>query len=79
MKSEVEGGIKCEHCGIELMNAAITNAKIAELDGLIVHKNTKTTLMTDLSNKEQSFVQLKKEFDDYKKGTKINGYEKNIR
>ena len=67
LKSSVEGGIKCEHCGIELMNAAITNAKIAELDGLIVQKNTKTTLMTDLSIKEQSFVQLKKEFDEYEK------------
>jgi DNA repair exonuclease SbcCD ATPase subunit len=67
LKSSVEGGIKCEHCGIELMNAAITNAKIAELDGLIVQKNTKTTLMTDLSNKEQSFVRLKKEFDEYEK------------
>ena len=67
LKSSVEGGIKCEHCGIELMNAAITNSKIAELDGLIVQKNTKTTLMTDLSNKEQSFVKLKKEFDEYEK------------
>ena len=67
LKSEVEGGIKCEHCGIELMNAAITNSKIAELDGLIVQKTTKTTLMTELSVKEQSFVQLKKEFDEYEK------------
>ena len=67
LKSSVEGGIKCEHCGIELMNAAITNSKIAELDGLIVQKNTKTTLMTDLSNKEQSFVKLKREFDEYEK------------
>jgi DNA repair exonuclease SbcCD ATPase subunit len=71
LKSEVEGGIKCEHCGIELMNAAITNAKIAELDGLIVHKITKTTLMQDLSRKEQSFVQLKKEFDEYEKNKLI--------
>ncbi len=67
LKSSVEGGIKCEHCGIELMNAAITNAKIAELDGFIVQKTTKTTLMTDLSDKEKSFVQLKKEFDEYEK------------
>ena len=67
LKSSVEGGIKCEHCGIELMNATITNAKIAELDGLIVQKTTKTTLMQDLSRKEQSFVQLKKEFDEYEK------------
>jgi DNA repair exonuclease SbcCD ATPase subunit len=71
LKSSVEGGIKCEHCGIELMNAAITNSKIAELDGLIVQKNTKTTLMNDLSNKEQSFVQLKKEFDEYEKNKLI--------
>jgi len=67
LKSEVDGGIKCEHCGIELMNATITNAKIAELDGLIVQKTTKTTFMQDLSRKEQSFVQLKKEFDEYEK------------
>ena len=67
LKSEVEGGIKCAHCGIELMNAAITNSKIAELDGLIVQKTTKTTLMTELSVKEQSFVKLKKEFDEYEK------------
>jgi DNA repair exonuclease SbcCD ATPase subunit len=67
LKSEVEGGIKCEHCGIELMNAAITNAKIAELDGFIRRKEQKTKLMTDLSIKEQGFVQLKKEFDEYEK------------
>jgi DNA repair exonuclease SbcCD ATPase subunit len=67
LKSEVEGGIKCEHCGIELMNATITNAKIAELDGYIMHKDEKTKLMQVLSDKEQSFVQLKKEFDEYEK------------
>ncbi len=67
LKSSVEGGIKCEHCGIELMNAAITNAKIAELDGYIHQKEEKTKLMTDLSDKEKGFVQLKKEFDEYEK------------
>jgi DNA repair exonuclease SbcCD ATPase subunit len=67
LKSEVEGGIKCGHCGIELMNASITNAKIAELDGYITHKDQKEGLMRDLSDKEQSFVKLKKEFDEYEK------------
>lgn len=67
LKSEVEGGIKCAHCGIELMNAAITNSKIAELDGFIRHKGEKTKLMQDLTDKEQSFVKLKKEFDEYEK------------
>ena len=67
LKSEVEGGIKCEHCGIELMNAAITNAKIAELDGYIRQKTEKEGLMQVLTDKEQSFVKLKKEFDEYEK------------
>ena len=71
LKSSVEGGIKCEHCGIELMNAAITNAKIAELDGYIRQKTEKEGLMKDLSNKEQAFVQLKKEFDEYEKNKLI--------
>jgi len=67
LKSSVEGGIKCEHCGIELMNAAITNAKIAELDGYNQQKTQKDGLMQELTIKEQSFVQLKKEFDEYEK------------
>ena len=79
LKSSVEGGIKCEHCGIELMNAAITNAKIAELDGYILQKEQKTTLMQDLSDKEQSYVKLKKEFDEYEKNKLIKEkYELNI-
>ena len=71
LKSSVEGGIKCEHCGIELMNAAITNAKIAELDGYIRHKDQKEGLMLVLTSKEQSFVQLKKDFDEYEKNKLI--------
>ena len=71
LKSSVEGGIKCEHCGIELMNAAITNSKISELDGLILHKEQKEGLMKDLNIKEQGFVQLKKEFDEYEKNKLI--------
>ena len=71
LKSSVEGGIKCEHCGIELINAAITNAKIAELDGYIMQKDEKTKLMQDLISKEQGFVKLKKEFDEYEKNKLI--------
>ena len=71
LKSSVEGGIKCEHCGIELMNATITNAKIAELDGLIMQKTQKEVLMQDLIGKERGFTQLKKEFDEYEKNKLI--------
>ena len=71
LKSSVEGGIKCEHCGIELMNAAITNAKIGELAGFITHKGLLEGLMQELTSKEQGFVQLKKEFDEYEKNKLI--------
>ena len=67
LKSSVSGGIKCEHCGIELMNAAITQSRIAELDGLTLQKTSIQTLMQDLSDKEQAFVKLKKDFDEYEK------------
>lgn len=73
LKSSVSNGIKCEHCGIELMNAAITNAKISELDGFIVHKTEIERVLTDLSGKEKGFVQLKKEFDEYEKNKLIKG------
>lgn len=71
LKSSVEGGIKCEHCGIDLMDAAITNAKISELDGYMIEKEEKTKLMNDLSVKEQGFVKLKKDFDVYEKNKLI--------
>jgi DNA repair exonuclease SbcCD ATPase subunit len=71
LKSSVDGGIKCEHCGIDLMMASITQSKIAELDGYIMHKTQILGLMTDLSGKEQDFTQLKKEFDEYEKNKLI--------
>jgi DNA repair exonuclease SbcCD ATPase subunit len=71
LKSSVEGGIKCEHCGIELMNAAITNAKIAELDGYITQKDNIYTAMQVLTGIESTFVKLKKEFDEYEKNKLI--------
>lgn len=74
LKSSVSGGIKCEHCGIELMNAAITQSRIAELDGLTGQKTSIQGLMQDLSDKEQGFVKLKKDFDEYEKNKLV--YEK---
>ena len=71
LKSLVSNGIKCEHCGIELMNASITQSRIDELDGLIMYKTQIEGLMTDLSVKEQGFVQLKKDFDEYEKNKLI--------
>jgi len=71
LKSSVDGGIKCEHCGIDLMMASITQSKIAELDGYIMQRDQISGLMQVLSGKEQSFVRLKKEFDEYEKNKLI--------
>ena len=71
LQASVSGGIICEHCGIDLMNASITQAKINELAGLITHKDEITGLMQVLSDKEKGFVKLKKEFDEYEKNKLI--------
>ena len=71
LQSSVKGGIKCEHCGIELMNAAITQQKISELDGFITQRKVIEKLMSDLSSKEKEFVETKRQFDEYEKNKLI--------
>ena len=71
LKSEVKGGIKCEHCGIDLMNASITQKKISELAGFIKQKEEKEGLMTVLTGKEKGFVDIKRQFDEYEKNKLI--------
>jgi DNA repair exonuclease SbcCD ATPase subunit len=79
LAKSVSGGIKCEHCGIELLNAEITKAKLGELASYNEHYGQITDLMLDLSGKEKGFVQLKKEFDEYEKNKLIKEkYEVNI-
>ena len=71
LKSSVKGGIKCEHCGIDLMNASITQLKISELAGFITHRAHKEELMTVLTGKEKGFVDIKRQFDEYEKNKLI--------
>jgi DNA repair exonuclease SbcCD ATPase subunit len=71
LKSSVSDGIKCEHCGIELMNAAITQSKLSELDNLLTQNKSQKDLLDHLKTQEQSFTQLKKEFDEYEKNKLI--------
>jgi len=79
LQSSVSGGVICEHCGIDLMNASITQAKINELAGFITHKDEISGLMMVLSGKDESFVKLKKEFDEYEKNKLIKDkYELSI-
>lgn len=71
LKGSVSGGVKCEHCGIELMNAAITKSRIDELDKYVFQAEQCDILLSELDGKEKSFVQLKKEFDEYEKNKLI--------
>jgi len=71
LAKSVSGGIKCEHCGIELLNAEITKTKLSELASLNTQKDQIVELMNDLTGKEKQFVQLKKEFDEYEKNKLI--------
>lgn len=71
LKSSVDGGIKCEHCGIELMMASITQSKISELDGLRIEKKLAEDKINTLIDTESKYVRLKKEFDEYEKNKLI--------
>ena len=64
-------GIECEHCGIKLMDAAITKKKIGELDEWKEKVNSLNNQINELDKEEKSFVQLKKEFDDYERNKLI--------
>ena len=60
-------GIQCEHCGIKLMEAALTKKKIDEL-GDWENKVVKfSKQLEDLDGKEKSYTQLKKDFDEYER------------
>jgi DNA repair exonuclease SbcCD ATPase subunit len=79
LSKTVSGGMKCEHCGIDLMNAAITAAKLAEMDSLRNESKKFDEELVELNIKEKSFVQLKKDFDEYEKNKLIKEkYEANL-
>ena len=79
LSKTVSGGMKCEHCGIDLMNAAITAAKLAEMDSLRNESKKFEEELVELNIKEKSFVQLKKDFDEYEKNKLIREkYEANL-
>jgi exonuclease SbcC len=50
-----------------LANASLTAAKLAEMDSLQNQLKECVNIVLDLQNKEQSFVQLKKAFDEYER------------
>jgi DNA repair exonuclease SbcCD ATPase subunit len=64
-------GIQCEHCGIKLMEAELTKKKIDQLDGYKKLVKEFKEEISDYEKKEQSFTQLKKDFDEYERNKLI--------
>jgi DNA repair exonuclease SbcCD ATPase subunit len=64
-------GIQCEHCGIKLMEAALTKKKIDELSDWETKVDKLSKKWKDLDSKEKSYTQLKKDFDEYEKNKLI--------
>jgi DNA repair exonuclease SbcCD ATPase subunit len=64
-------GIQCGHCGIKLMEAALTKKKIDELKDWEKKVKDLEKEQAKLEKKEQSFTQLKKDFDEYERNKLI--------
>jgi DNA repair exonuclease SbcCD ATPase subunit len=64
-------GIQCEHCGIKLMEAALTKKKIDELGDCEKKVDKLSKQWKDLDLKEKSYTQLKKDFDEYERNKLI--------
>ena len=64
-------GIQCEHCGIKLMEAALTKKKIDELGDWEKKVDKLSKEWKTLDSKEKSYTQLKKDFDEYERNKLI--------
>jgi DNA repair exonuclease SbcCD ATPase subunit len=71
LAASVSGGIKCEHCGIELINAELTKARLGEKDELLLKIQQLESDIKSLDEKDKSYAQLKKDFDEYEKNKLI--------
>ena len=64
-------GIQCEHCGIKLLEAALTKKKIDELSDWEKKVDKLSKKWKDLDSKEKSYTQLKRDFDEYERNKLI--------
>ena len=66
-----EGGLQCQYCGIELGSSDYSDKKRKELDDLNIGISNSQILIEGYTKEEQSFVDLKKEFDQYERNKLI--------
>lgn len=64
-------GIKCQHCGIKLMEAELTKKKISEKEETQNNILKVSDEVEILEKEEKSYVQLKKDFDEYERNKLI--------
>ena len=66
-----EGGLECQYCGIVLAQSTYTENKKKELKTLISDVVEMLATVDLLTGKEKSFVELKKDFDQYERNKLI--------
>lgn len=66
-----EGGLQCQYCGIELGSSDYSEKRKRELDDLNTSISNSQILIEGYAKEEQSFVDLKKEFDLYERNKLI--------
>jgi DNA repair exonuclease SbcCD ATPase subunit len=66
-----EGGLQCQYCGIVLAQSEYTEKKKNELEDIKSGITVSTIQVSGLTEQEQSFVNLKKEFDLYERNKLI--------
>ncbi len=64
-------GIKCEHCGIKLIDAQYTKEKVSQKTELTKNTKTLNDELTKLNEVELNFIKIKKEFDEYERAKLI--------
>lgn len=62
-----DGGIECQYCGIVLAQSEYSEKRKKELGDIDIDLTNNTTLLEGYVKEEQSFVDLKKEFDLYER------------
>tara|TARA_R110002073_G_scaffold94745_1_gene220479 strand:+ start:1171 stop:3549 length:2379 start_codon:yes stop_codon:yes gene_type:complete len=66
-----EDGLECQYCGIVLAQSTYTEKRKKELEDINIGLTNSTLKLKELSLQEQSFVNLKKDFDTYERNKLI--------
>lgn len=66
-----EGGIECQYCGIVLAQSEYNEKRKRELDDINIGISHSSILLEGYEKTEKSFVDLKRQFDEYEKNKLI--------